>query len=271
MREFFGKLKLFILSKHFLKQLGLVVIAYLVIITITVFYLDSYTHHGEQIAVPNFKGKNVRSVAAQIEELGLQYEILDSVYNPDKPSGTILEQSPEPTSISQLFVKEGRIIKFSVSKKTDNHEMPSLVGKTEWFAKEILENRGFKYRIVYKATSEANGAVLDQLYKGRFIKEGVKIPIGSIITLVVGKNEMGEPVQIPDLYGLTIFEARERLAALGSFVFNPQCPECLTYEDSTAARVTSQSPEYIEGAMVPTGSTFTVNATKNFSGGGQNP
>lgn len=271
MREFFGRLKLFILSKYFLKQLGLVVVAYLAIITITVFYLDSYTNHGEQIAIPNFINKNVRNVKTQIEELGLQYEILDSIYEPNKPSGTILSQSPEPTSLSKLFVKEGRIIKFSVSKKTDNREMPSLVGKTEWFAKEILENRGFKYRIVYKATSEANGAVLDQQYKGRYIKEGIKIPIGSMITLVVGKNEVGEPVQIPDLYGLTIFEARERLAALGSFVFNPQCPECLTYEDSTAARVTSQSPEYIEGAMIPTGSTFTVNATKNFSGGGQNP
>ena len=37
----------------------------------------------------------------------------------------------------------------------------------------------------------------------------------------MGRNELGEPVQIPDLYGLTIFEAKERLAALGSFEFNP--------------------------------------------------
>ena len=271
MREFFSKLKLFVLSKHFLKQLGLVVIAYLVIIAITVFYLDSYTHHGEQIPVPNFVGKHVSSVGTQIEELGLQYEVLDSIYRPDKLPGTIIEQNPKPTSFSKLFVKEGRIIKFRVSKKTDNREMPSLVGRSERFAIGILENRGFKHRIKYKATAEADGAVLDQLYNGKHIKEGVKIKIGSTITLIVGRNELGEPVQIPDLYGLTIFEAKERLAALGSFEFNPQCPECLTYEDSSAARVISQSPEYVEGATILTGSPFTVNATKNFSGGGQNP
>lgn len=270
MKDFFGRLKLFILSKHFLKQLGLVVVAYLVIVTITVFYLDSYTHHGEQISVPNFVGKNVRSVGTQIEALGLQYEILDSVYMPEKPSGTIISQNPEPTSKSLLFVKEGRIIKFSVSKKTDICTMPQLVGLPEGFAKQILENRRLKYVVVYKSNAEAVGAVLDQLYKGRHIKDDTRIPIGATITIIVGRNLLGEPVQIPDLYGLTIFEAKERLVELG-LVFNAQCPECLTYEDSTVARVTSQSPEYLEGAMIPTGSIFTVNASKNFSGDGQNP
>jgi beta-lactam-binding protein with PASTA domain len=271
MKEFFGKLKLFILSKHFLKQLGLVVVAYLVIITITVFYLDTYTHHGEQIAVPDFKDKNVNSVATQIEELGLQYEVLDSVYKPELPSGTIISQNPKPTAKSLLFVKEGRIIRFRVSKKTDNCTMPKLVDLQEDFAKQCLKNRGLKYIVVYKSNAEADGAVLDQLFKGRHIKEDTRIRKGSIITIVVGKMLMGEPVQIPDVYGLTIFEAKERLAELGSFVFNVQCPECLTYEDSTAARVTSQSPEYLEGATIQTGSTFTINASKNFSGDGQNP
>jgi len=267
MKVFFGKLKLFILSKHFLKQLGLVIVAYLVIITITVFYLDTYTHHGEQIAVPNFEKKNVNSVGTQIEALGLNYEVLDSVYDPDLPSGTIISQNPAPTAKSLLYVKEGRVIKFRVSKKTDNCTMPKLVDLQESFAKQILESRGLKYVVQYTANAEADGAVLDQRFKGRHIKENTRIRKGSTITLVVGKMSMAESVQVPDVYGLTIFEAKERLAELGNFMFNVQCPECKTYEDSTVARVTSQSPEYTEGAMISTGSTFTVNASKNFSGG----
>ena len=95
------------------------------------------------------------------------------------------------------------------------------------------------------------------------IKEGVRIPIGSTIKLIVGRNELGAPVDIPNLIGLTIFEAKERLASLGNFGFFPVCPDCLTYEDSVAATVQSQSPEFVEGMQVPGGSTFTVYASKS--------
>jgi beta-lactam-binding protein with PASTA domain len=264
--EFLQKLRSFIWSKHFLKHLGLVFLTYLIIVSVTVFYLDSYTNHGQQIKVPNFIGRNVNSVKAEIEELDLQYEILDSIYDPSKAAGTIIDQDPDPTMFSMVHVKEGRIIRFRVSKKSRLVEMPSLVDKSQRFAESILENRGLKVRIQFRPTNEANGAVLEQLFKGKTILEGKKIPIGSTITLIVGKNDAGVPVDIPNLYGLTIFEAKERLSQLGGFGFLPVCEGCLTYEDSVAARIESQSPEFIEGIQIPSGSTITVYATKNFSG-----
>ena len=172
---------------------------------------------------------------------------------------------------SQVYVKESRIIRFRVSKKSRLVEMPSLVDKSQRFAESILENRGLKCIIQFKETNEANGAVLEQRYKGKGVKEGARIPIGSTIVLIVGKNGQGEPVDIPNLYGLTIFEAKDRLATLGSFGFLPVCEGCVTYEDSLASRIESQSPEYIEGIQIPAGSTITVYATKNFTGDGQNP
>lgn len=269
--EFLKKLKSFIWSKHFLKHLGLVVLAYLLIVGITVFYLDSHTNHGQQIQVPNLIGKNARSVQAELEGLGLQFEIFDSIYDPSKPQGTIMDQDPDASMFSKVFVKEGRVIRVRVSKKSQLVEMPSLIDKSQRFAESILKNRGLKYRIQYKATNEANGAVLDQLYKSKFVKEGTRIPIGSTIMLIVGRNDIGEPALIPNLYGLTIYEAKERLSMLGSFGFLPVCDACVTYEDSLAARIESQSPEYIEGIMIPAGSTITVYATKNFTGEGQIP
>lgn len=269
--EFLKKLRSFIWSKHFLKHLGLLVLTYIIIISITIFYLDSYTNHGQHINVPNLVGRNVNSVTQELEDLGLQYEVLDSIYDPSKKEGTILDQDPDATVISQVPVKEGRIIRLRVSKKSRLIEMPSLVDKSQRFAESILENRELKVKIQYRPTNEANGAVLEQRYKGKSIKEGTRIPIGSTITLIVGKNDAGEPVEIPNLYGLTIMEARERLSSLGSLSFLPVCEECITSEDSLAARIESQSPEYIEGIMIPAGSTITVYATKNFSGDGQNP
>ena len=269
--EFFKKVKAFVFTKHFLKHLGLVALAYFLIVSFTVFYLDAYTNHGDKVFVPNFIGRNVDQVKAELEELGLEYEILDSIYKPSKKEGTILVQDPDPTKKSMVYVKEGRTIRFRVSKRSQLVEMPSLVDKSERFAESILKNRGLKYTIEYQTTNEANGAVLEQLFKGHTVREGTRIPIGSVIRLVVGKNDGGEPVEIPNLYGLTIFEARDRLASLGSFGFMPVCDECLTYEDSLAARIESQSPEYIEGILIPSGITITVYATKNFKDDNQTP
>ncbi|MBI1837166.1 MAG: PASTA domain-containing protein [Flavobacteriia bacterium] len=270
--ELFKKIRSFIWSKHFLKHLGLVILAYIVIVTIVIFYLDSYTNHGQKIEVPNLVGKNVSNIKAIIEEKDLQYEILDSIYDPKKPEGTILEQDPLPTSKSLVYVKEGRIITLRVSKKTRLVEMPSLIDKSIRFAESVLENRGLECLIEYKPSSEADGAVLEQKYKGKNIKEGKRIPIGAKIVLVVGRNEGGEPVQIPNLYGLTISEAKQRLSEIPSLVFNLNCPDCNTSEDSTSARIEYQSPEYIEGVLSPAGTTVTVNATKNFvDDGNHNP
>lgn len=269
--EFLKKLKSFIWSKHFLKHFSFIVLAYLLIVGITIFYLDSHTNHGQQIKVPNLVGKNVSSVQGELESLDLQFEVLDSIYDPSKPQGTILDQDPDATMFSKVSVKEGRVIRVRVSKKSRLVEMPSLIDKSQRFAESILKNRGLKYRIQYKPTNEANGAVLDQLYKGKFVKEGTRIPIGSSIILIVGKNDAGQPTAIPNLYGLTISEAKDRLSMLGSFGFLPVCEGCITKEDSLAARIESQSPEYIEGILIPAGSTITVYATKNFTGEIPNP
>lgn len=262
--EFLKKLANFIWTKHFLKIAGYIALAYIVVVGGTIFYLDAYTNHGEKIMVPNLIGKNVKTIAPIMEINELKYEILDSIYDPKLAEGTIIDQDPQPTDKSKLFVKEGRIIRLRVSKRSRLVEMPSLIDKSQRFAETILKNRGFKYSLTFRNTTEANGAVLEQLYRGSVIKEGTRLPIGSTIVLVIGRNEGGMPMQIPDLYGLTIFEAKDRLASMPGFTFFPVCEECKTYEDSLAARINSQNPEFIEGILTPPGSTITVNAVLNF-------
>lgn len=262
--EFFKKLKLFIWSKHFLKHFGLVILFYLVIISVTIFYLDAYTNHGEKIKVPNYLGKTLNSVKADIESKGLQYEVLDSIYKPDLPVGTILEQDPEPTDLSQVYVKDGRIIRFRISKNKDFKQLPNLRNYMESFAINVLKTRSFNYIVQYKQTTEQDGAVLDQLYNGKSIKEGTWLPIGSTILLIVGENNTPEPVQVPNLYGLTISEAQQRLAAIGDFELVTICTDCLSSEDSLMARVSMQQPEYLEGVNIAVGTPIKIFVSKDF-------
>jgi beta-lactam-binding protein with PASTA domain len=266
------KIANFIWTKRFAKHLGIIVLVYVLVVSAVVFYLDSFTNHGQKISVPNLIGKNVKSVQSVLEASNLKYEVLDSIYDPSLVEGTIIDQDPAATSVSTVFVKENRIIRVRVSKRSRLVEMPSLIDKSIRFAESVLKNRGLRYKIVYKPSSESNGAVLDQLLSGKRIKEGVKIPIGSMITVIVGRNEGGQPVSLPNLYGLTIFEARERLANISTLNYMLICPDCISYEDSLMARIESQTPEYVDSIfLVPAGTTITVYARKNFQGGADIP
>lgn len=256
------KIKEFVWSKRFLKNFGILIGIYFIIVFGTMWYLSSYTNHGEKVAVPNLIGKNVNSIVSQLEDLDLNYEVLDSIYDPKKVEGTIISQDPLPTHISTVSVKSGRIIRLRVSKKTQLVEVPNCIDKSQRFAENILKNRGFRFKIEYKSTTEADGAVMNQYYKGKKVAEKTRIPIGSTIKLIVGRNVGGEAIPIPDLMGITIFEAKSRLSGMSNLSYVLVCDGCTTVADSAAAVVESQSPEYTEGLFIPSGSTITVFARK---------
>jgi beta-lactam-binding protein with PASTA domain len=252
------KLKAFVISVYFLKNIGLIILVHLLVIGGLILYLNTKTNHGEKISVPSLYGKNVNTIQGIVAASGLTYEVLDSIYAPDKPAGTIISQDPRPSDSTDVFVKEGRIIRVRVSKKSRLVEMPSLIDKSQRFAESVLKNRGLKYTITFESTREADGAVLGQKFRGRDIQDGTKIPIGSTISLVVGRNLAGEPIQIPDLKCLTINEARGRLSSMGSITLFESYIDCLTAADSASAQIISQNPEFIEGTLSPSGSTITI-------------
>jgi eukaryotic-like serine/threonine-protein kinase len=261
---FVSNIKSYVWSKNFLKHIGLIVLVYVIVIGGTIKYLNSYTNHGQKIEVPNLVGKNVSSIKPIIENSNLNYEVVEKIYDPSKPEGTILDQDPKATKISMVSVKEGRIIKVRVSKKSALVEMPSLVATSIRYAESVLKNRGLGCNIEYVPSIEDHGAVLKQIYRNQPILKGVKIPIGSKITLIVGRNEYNAPVAVPNLYGLTISEVKMRLAETPSLQLHIVCDGCISIEDSLNAKVMEQTPEFIDGGMIQGGSTISIFASPNF-------
>lgn len=265
--EFFKKFGRYFLTKHFLKVAAILALVHVLVIGGTIYYLDSYTRHGEKIEIPNMVGMNVRNIASLIEEQDLKFEVVDQVYKPKLAEGTIVSQDPGPTKTTSVFVKGERTIRLRVSKRVSLVEMPNLVNKSERFATIILKNRGLRYKITYKNTPESNGAIIQQRFKGKNVKPGLKISIGSMIQIIVGRYEGSEPVKVIDLLGLTISEARERLSVYPGVSFFPVCEDCLTNEDSLRARINSQSPEfYLNGnpALMPSVGTVSATAVLDF-------
>lgn len=247
----------FLKSRRFLKHFGLVILFYLVVIFGTMFILDWSTNHGEKIEVPNIVGKNSNDAKTILEESGLKYQIIDSIYDPKKPNGTVLEQTPGPTKTTTIFVKPGRIVGLRVSKKQKLVEVPNLINKSQRFAVSILQNRGLKYIIRYRPVAQdASGTVVDQLYKGKKVVYGTMLPVGSTITVYVGEFVEEDAEKIPDLYGMTIAEAIRVLDEIG-FGYEYGCTDCKSKADTMAAIVITQSPEYSRGKELSKSETIT--------------
>ena len=251
----------YIWSKQFAINLGVIILIYVIGFILLNKCLDSQTKFGEKVAVPNLVGKNQNNLKKILGD-SLEFEILGSIYDPSKVEGTILSQDPEATAITEIFVKSGRKIKVRVSKRSQMIEMPKLVDKSQRFAETILKSRGFRYTLEYKPSKEAHGAVLDQLYKNKPIAEGTRVPIGSRIKLVIGRDEAGVPQALPNLIGLTIEEARTRVANMLDMELQIACPEGYNKADSLASRVETQSPDYSEDGRVASGSSILIFVTK---------
>lgn len=252
-------IKQFFWSKTFLLSTVVLMLLYGGILFGTMRYLDSFTNHGEKIAVPDLLGLTSTQAKLKLEDLGLSYEILDSIYDPKKPNGIVLKQLIEPTSKSKVFVKSNRVIGLQLSKSKELTEMPQLLYNEVEFAKEMLVDLGFSSpNIEYEPTTEANGSVLEQKYEGIIIESGARIPRGSEITLVVGRKEIGVLLELPNLVGMNYADALNLLNTAGFQSITTICNDCESRSDSLNAVVFGQSPEYFENKTVERSTNVSV-------------
>jgi len=186
MRNFFNFLK----SKTFLIQLGLALLVLIIVVFVTLRYLNSTTNHGEFVEVPDFSKKSVMDMRKSIEEAGLRYEVLDSAnYNPDYPRFSIIEQNPSAGS----KVKENRKIYFTVNpsgyKKVT---VPKIIQVTKRNASSMLKAVGLDVQRVTYVDELGKDMVYRIKYKGKDIKPGDKLPKTSKIELVCGNGSITE-------------------------------------------------------------------------------
>ena len=86
----------FLFTKTFLKQLGLAVVALIVLSFILLWWLKFTTNHGQQIEVPDLSKMTLEQAEEELDDLDLGYRIMDSIsYNPNFPYKTVIEQIPQ--------------------------------------------------------------------------------------------------------------------------------------------------------------------------------
>ncbi len=174
----------FLFTKTFLKQLLFAVFGVIALSFIVLWWLRSTTNHGQKIEVPNLAKLQLDVVEDRLDELDLNFEILDSAnYNPDFPRFSVIEQIPK----AGKFVKENRKIYLYLNPSGYQKVMiPMVVGKTRRQAEPTLLAMGFNIGKVSYRRYIAKDEVLELRYKGNKVEPGDELGKTSIIDLVLG-------------------------------------------------------------------------------------
>lgn len=191
-------------TKSFRNNLIGAISTVVVLLLIAFFSLRYYTKHGEGLDVPEVKGLNIGDAVNKLEALGLRYEI-DSVYIMDKPSGIVTDQDPD----AGTFVKGNRTIYLTVNAATaPNVKFPDIEFKSLREAQAILESYRLRLGDTTYKPDVSRDVVLEAFFGGQPIHAGETLPTGSRINLTLGDGRGSEEVDLPNLIGFTIDEAK---------------------------------------------------------------
>jgi beta-lactam-binding protein with PASTA domain len=256
------KIARFFISKQFLLNILAILIVWMLIVVVESYYLKSSTNFGEKIEVPTFYKIHVDDLDELVSGKNITYTIQDSVYLDGWPKGTVCWQYPKPTDSSGMHVKSGREILLSVVPVNPQMvKMPGVVDMSQRMAENTLNAMGIRTKISYEPDPEGVGFVKKQMFNGVNIPEGTSIPKGSRVDLVVAKGHDNTTSALPNLVGLTIYEARERLSGT-TLALHLECDVCHSEEETASAVITRQDPVGGEGVNIAAGATVTLWATK---------
>lgn len=191
-------------TKSFRRNIIAAICTFFGLLLIAFFSLRYYTKHDEGLFVPSLKGLHIKDAIAKLEGLGLRYEI-DSVYIMDKPPGIVTDQDPD----HETFVKDNRTIYLTINtNQAPNVRFPDIENKSLREARSIIESYGLKIGDTTYKPDVARDVVLAVTFGGQPIRFGESLPKGSRINLTLGDGRGSEEVELPNLNGFTIDEAR---------------------------------------------------------------
>ena len=180
-------LRKYLTSRVFFGQLFIAIAIIAVLAYLFMHWLTFTTDHGHEIAVPNLAKLTEEQVEEKLDDLDLDYVLLDSVdYRDDYPKFSVVEQDPLPGT----KVKVGRKVYIKInSSGFSSIRIPNLIEKTYREAVPTLKARGLEAGTVTYIPNLAKDMVLEMRFKGRNLKAGDRVLKASKIDLVLGDGK----------------------------------------------------------------------------------
>ncbi|WP_131098113.1 Stk1 family PASTA domain-containing Ser/Thr kinase [Streptomonospora litoralis] len=162
-----------------------------------------YLSKGPQtVEMPDLVGQNAQDARAALEDDGftrIQEEEADSE---DQPAGTVIGTDPEPGSDADREAP----VTLTVSAGFD---IPDVVGRQQDQARNMLQEKGLRVSITEQPSEDVpEGEVISQEPGA-----GGTVSSGDSVTLTVSSGP--EDIEIPDVAGWKVKDAKKRLEDLG--------------------------------------------------------
>ncbi len=152
-------------------------------------WLTFTTDHGNEITVPDLRKMSEQQVEDAVDELNLEYVLLDSVdYNSQFPKHTVVEQDPLPGS--KVKVNRKIYIKINSSGFT-MVRIPNIIEKTYRQAVPTLKSLGLEEGTISYKPYIGKDMVLEMHWNGKKLNPGDKVFKSSKIDLVLGDGNVG--------------------------------------------------------------------------------
>ena len=162
--------------------IGIVAVLLLVL---TLFFLNVYTRHGQNVVVPQLQGFQEEEAEVILKSKGLDIQVVDSIYKKDAVPGSIIDQTPKPNN----KVKEGREIYVTIyARNPQQVSVPGLVDFSARQAIALLNSIGFTQIAIEEVPAQYSGLVISVEYRGKKLMPDEQIPAGSPLKLVVGSG-----------------------------------------------------------------------------------
>jgi beta-lactam-binding protein with PASTA domain len=180
-------LKKYLTSRVFFGQVAIALAIIAILGYLFMHWLTFTTDHGHEIAVPDLRKLTEEQVEDKLDELDLDYELLDSVdFRGDYPKYSVVEQDPMPGT----KVKVGRKVYIKInSSGFSSVRIPDLIEKTYREAVPTLKALGLEEGTITYVPNLGKDMVLEMRYKGRNLKVGDRVLKASKIDLVLGDGK----------------------------------------------------------------------------------
>lgn len=243
-------------TKFVVTNIVIAVVIAVVLFVIVVLWLNKYTLHGKEITIPQVTGMTQEEAEIVLRGSGLYMVVVDSTYSDKAPLGTVVEQTPPALS----HAKPDRPVYVVMNARTKQLiPLPELHDVSYRQAEATLRSIGLQVaKVVYEPSLYPDN-VLDVRAGGLSLSEGMRLPEGSGVTLVVGRRQGNSTVIVPSLLGMSLPQARTALLQIGLTIGAYTYDVEPTPENLDKYIIYRQSPT--EGATLQEGSTVNIQLT----------
>ncbi len=158
--------------------------------------LKVYTKQGDIIEVPSLKGKSIEQALKILEQNSLSAEVVDSIYQRNKPVNSIYDVVPEEGS----KVKSGRTIFLRIYSSTPTQKaLPDVQDLPLRAAQERLKRLGFIHFTEKEVEGLHKGLCVGIENKdGKLLEAGKRVSVESKLVLLVS-GKATETLTVEDL------------------------------------------------------------------------